>query len=53
KELQEVYRQIDTLEKSEIKNESFTYLNYYYVYPLFIALISLMLYVFLRNKRGA
>lgn len=51
-ELKEVYKQIDSLEKSEIKNESFTYLNYYYVYPLFIALISLMLYVYLRNKRG-
>jgi Ca-activated chloride channel family protein len=51
-ELKEVYKAIDSLEKSEIKNESFTYLNYYYVYPLFIALISLMLYVYLRNKRG-
>ena len=51
-ELKEVYKQIDSLEKSEIKNETFTYLKYYYVYPLFIALISLMLYVYLRNKRG-
>ncbi len=51
-ELQEVYKKIDELEKSEIKSESFTYLKYYYVYPLFIALISLMLYTYLRNKRG-
>ncbi len=51
-ELKEVYKQIDELEKSEIKNESFTYLNYYYAYPLFVALLSLMLYVYLRNKRG-
>ncbi len=51
-ELKEVYKKIDELEKSEIKNESFTYLNYYYAYPLFIALLSLMLYVYLRNKRG-
>jgi len=51
-ELKAVYQKIDELEKSEIKSESFTYLKYYYVYPLFIALISLMLYTFLRNKRG-
>ena len=51
-ELAEVYKKIDEMEKSEIKNESFTYLKYYYVYPLFVALLSLMLYVYLRNKRG-
>ncbi len=51
-ELKEVYKKIDELEKSEIKNETFTYLNYYYAYPLFVALLSLMLYVYLRNKRG-
>jgi len=51
-QLKEIYKKIDELEKSEIKNESFTYMKYYYVYPLFIALISLMLYIYLRNKRG-
>lgn len=51
-ELEAVYKKIDELEKSEIKNETYTYLHYYYVYPLFLALISLILYVFLRNKRG-
>jgi len=52
-ELQAIYDKIDELEKSEIKSERFTYVKYYYFYPLFIALISLMLYIFLRNKRGA
>lgn len=51
-ELKDVYAKIDELEKSEIKNETFTYLKYYYTYPLFLGLISLMLYVYLRNKRG-
>jgi Ca-activated chloride channel family protein len=51
-ELKEVYKKIDELEKSEIKSESFTYMNYYFTFPLFISLISLMLYIFLRNKRG-
>ena len=52
-ELKEVYKRIDELEKSEIKSEVFTYLNYYYMYPLFISLLSLMMYVYLRNKRGS
>lgn len=51
-ELKEVYKKIDELEKSEIKGESFSYKKYYYHFPLFIALISLMLYIYLRNKRG-
>ncbi len=51
-ELLEVYKKIDELEKSEIKNETFTYLKYYYLYPLFVGFLSLILYVFLRNKRG-
>lgn len=51
-ELKDVYARIDELEKSEIKSETFTYLKYYNIYPLFVALISLMLYIFFRNKRG-
>ncbi len=51
-ELKEVYKKIDELEKSEIKSESFTNVNYYFMFPLFISLISLMLYVYIRNKRG-
>ena len=52
-ELEEIYKKIDELETSEIKNETFTYMQYYYFYPLFLAFFSLMLYVYLRNKRGA
>jgi len=52
-ELKEVYKQIDSLEKSEIKNETYSYLEYYYIYPLFIGFLSLMFYVYLRNKIGA
>jgi len=51
-QLKEIYETIDTLEKSEIERESYTYKKYYYLYPLFIALLSLLLYVYLRNKRG-
>lgn len=51
-ELKAVYAKIDELEKVEIKNESYTYLNYYYIYPLFVGLLSLMLYVYMRNIDG-
>ncbi|MEA1892448.1 MAG: VWA domain-containing protein [Campylobacterota bacterium] len=51
-ELKEVYKRIDELEKSEIKAETFSYLKYYYIYPLFISFLSLIIYVYARNKRG-
>ena len=51
-QLLEVYKKINELEKSEIKSESFTNTSYYFHFPLFLSLLSLMLYVFLRNKRG-
>jgi Ca-activated chloride channel family protein len=52
RQLQQIYDAIDTLEKSEIETNSYTYKRYYYLYPLFIAVMSLLLYVYLRNKRG-
>ncbi|HIP19538.1 MAG TPA: VWA domain-containing protein [Sulfurimonas sp.] len=52
-QLKAVYEKIDELEKVEIKNESYTYLKYYYIYPLFLGFISLMLYVYLKNKDGS
>ncbi|WP_324171056.1 VWA domain-containing protein [Sulfurimonas sp.] len=52
-ELEEVYAMIDKLEKSKIQAQTFSYIKYYYTYPLFLSLLSLMLYVYLRNKRGS
>ena len=52
-ELIEIYKKIDALEKSEIKNESYTYLKYYYEYPLFLSFFALLLYLFMKNRRGA
>lgn len=51
-ELVDIYKEIDALEKSEIKSETFTYQKYYYKYPLYIGLFSLILYILMRNKRG-
>ena len=50
--LKEIYKQIDELEKSDIKSETFTYKKYYYTFSLFVSFLALMLYIYLRNKRG-
>ncbi len=52
-QLKRIYEHIDILEKSEIEKESFEYLSYFNIYPLFAAFFSLLAYVFLRNKRGS
>ncbi len=51
-QLKEIYTKIDELEKSEIERESYTYLKYYYMYPLFVGFMALLGFVYLRNKRG-
>ncbi|NOR57521.1 MAG: VWA domain-containing protein [Sulfurimonas sp.] len=51
-ELSVVYAKINELEKSEIDNETFSFLRYYYIFPLLISFFSLILYMFFRNKRG-
>ena len=51
-QLLDVYKKIDSLEKSEIKAETYSYLNYYYIYPLFVSFFALIFYIFLRNKRA-
>ena len=51
-QLKEVYLKIDELEKSEIERESYNYLHYYYLYPLFLGFLSLLAFVYLRNKKG-
>ncbi len=52
-ELKAIYKKIDKLEKVKIKAETYNNLQYYYFYPLFIGLLSLMFYVYLRNRRGS
>jgi len=51
-QLEEIYKKIDKLEKSEIKRETFSNIEYYYFYPLFLSFFSLIFYVYFRNKRG-
>jgi Ca-activated chloride channel family protein len=52
KQLKAIYEKIDELEKSEIERESYSYIKYYYMYPLFLGFLSLLAFVYLRNKKG-
>lgn len=49
-DLRNVYEQINTLEKSKVKNNKVNLKEYYYFYPLFIATIILILLIYLKNK---
>jgi Ca-activated chloride channel homolog len=51
-QLQQIYDEIDTLEKSEIETNQFSFKRYYYLYPLFLGVLSLLGFVYLRNKKG-
>ncbi len=48
--LTKIYKDIDTLEKSKIDNNKITLKEYLYFYPLFLAVISLILFIFLKNR---
>ena len=48
--LQEIYKTIDRLEKSEIKSNKYIKKSYYFAYPLTLAMLFLLLYFYLLNK---
>ncbi len=50
--LSEIYQQIDELEASKIEAKVYVKVTYLYIYPLFIALLSLLLFIYFRNMRG-
>ncbi len=50
--LQNIYKQIDKMETSKIKNKKIIKHNYYYIYPLIFAILSLLGFIYLRTARG-
>jgi Ca-activated chloride channel family protein len=50
--LKEVYSKINSLEQSKIRTNSIVHTTYYYQFPLFGAIMALIFYVYIRNKRG-
>jgi len=50
--LEKIYGEIDKLEATEIKNKKIVQHTYLYIYPLFVAIIALLLFLYLRTARG-
>ena len=50
--LQNIYAQIDKLEATKIDDKKIVQHTYLYIYPLFVAILALLLFLYLRNSRG-
>jgi len=50
--LNRVYEEIDKLEATKIDNKKIVQHTYLYIYPLFSAILSLLLFMYVRNSRG-
>jgi len=50
--LEQVYAQIDKLEKSKLNDKKIVEHTYLYIYPLIMAILSLLLFIYMRNQRG-
>jgi len=50
--LSRVYDEIDKLEASKLNNKKVVEHTYLYIYPLFLAIFSLLLFIYFRNQRG-
>ncbi len=49
--LKEIYEHINKLEKSKVEQNKIVLKKYYFMIPLFLAFLSLVFFVFLKNKR--
>lgn len=50
--LSQIYEEIDRLEATKIDDKKVVQHTYLYIYPLFLAILSLLLFVYVRNSRG-
>jgi len=50
--LNKIYDEIDKLEASKLNNKKVVEHTYLYIYPLFFAILSLLLFIYFRNQRG-
>ncbi|RXJ90341.1 VWA domain-containing protein [Arcobacter sp. CECT 8983] len=48
--LNEIYEEINKLEKSKIENNKIILKNYLFFYPLFLAIISLIMLIYMKNR---
>ena len=52
KTLTKIYEEIDKLEATKIDDKKIVQHTYLYIYPLFLAILALLLFIYLRNSRG-
>ncbi|PTB87961.1 VWA domain-containing protein [cyanobacterium G8-9] len=52
KTLERIYEEIDKLEATKIDDKKIVQHTYLYIYPLFLAILSLLLFIYVRNSRG-
>ena len=50
--LSQIYDEIDKLEATKIDNKKIVQHTYLYIYPLFLAILSLLLFIYFRNSKG-
>jgi Ca-activated chloride channel family protein len=50
--LEKIYEEIDRLEASKIDDKKIVQHTYLYMYPLFLAIMSLLLFIYFRNSKG-
>ncbi len=50
--LGEIYKEIDKLEPTKINDKKVVELTYLYFYPLFVSIMALLFFVYMRNERG-
>ena len=50
--LEKIYEEIDKLEATKIDDKKIVQHTYLYIYPLFLAILSLLLFMYLRNSKG-
>lgn len=51
-DLQNIYDEINMLEKTKIEQNKIVLKEYYFFYPLFFSIMSLIFLIYLKNKRG-
>jgi len=51
-DLEKIYYTIDALEKSEIEQNKIVIKEYYFFYPLFLSFLSLLFFVYIKNRKG-
>jgi len=50
--LSQIYAKIDEMEATKIEDKKYVKHTYLYIYPLFVSIISLLLFVYIRNMRS-